>query len=424
MSNLSNAEHAHALAHAQQLDAADPLATHRDKFALPRGVIYLDGNSLGALPKTVAERLQRAIRDEWGTGLIRSWNEADWYPAPQRVGAKVAALVGAKPNEVIACDSTTVNLFKVICAAAEAMKDDSARDVIVCETGNFPTDAYIVDSVAALYGKRVALANQDTIEATVASAGSALCAVALTHVHYKTGRLYDMPRITALVHANGGRMIWDLAHTAGVIPVQLHDWGVDYAVGCGYKYLNGGPGAPAYVYVREDLIGDLQQPLVGWHGHAAPFSFEQGYRAHPTIDRMLVGTAAQLSMIALDTALDAYADVDMNAVRAKSMSLTDFFIECFDTQLARHGFGLASPRDARVRGSQVSFTHPDGYAIMQALIEQGVIGDFRAPNILRFGFAPLYVSHADVASAIAIAADIMASEAWRAPKYAQKKAVT
>lgn len=422
MPNLSTPEL--ALARACELDASDSLAAHREKFMLPDGVIYLDGNSLGALPKAVSERLQRAIHDEWGVGLIRSWNDADWYPAPQRTGAKIAALVGAKPREVIACDSTTVNLFKVLCAAVNAQRHDIARDVIICEEGNFPTDAYIVDSVASLYGKRVILVNQDNVEATIANVGNKLCAVALTHVHYKTGRMYDMTGVTSLVHANGGRMVWDLAHTAGVIPVHLHDWHVDYAVGCGYKYLNGGPGAPAYVYVRDDLIASLEQPLVGWHGHAAPFSFEQGYRAHPTIDRMLVGTASQLSMIALETALDVYTNVDMNAVRAKSMSLTSFFIDCFDAQLAPHGFGLASPRDARTRGSQVSFTHRDGYAIMQALIERGVIGDFRAPDILRFGFAPLYLSHCDAANAIAIAAEIMRSGGWRDPKYAQKKAVT
>jgi kynureninase len=412
------------LTRAKQLDAADPLAAYRDQFHLPDGVIYLDGNSLGALPKAVVARMREAVEHEWGVGLIRSWNDAGWYPAPQRVGAKVAALIGANANEVIACDSTTVNLFKVLCAAANAAKDDRTRNIIVCEEGNFPTDAYIVDSVADLYGKRVVLANQDNVEQTIADASNALCAVALTHVHYKTGRMYDMPRVTALVHANGGKMIWDLAHTAGVIAVKLNEWRVDYAVGCGYKYLNGGPGAPGYVYVREDLIASVEQPLVGWHGHAAPFSFAQSFTPHAKIDRMLVGTAPQLSMIALETALDAYRGIDMNLVRAKSQSLTSFFIECFDEALAPFGFGLASPRDANVRGSQVSFTHEHGYAIMQALIERGVIGDFRAPNILRFGFAPLYVSHEDAANAIGVATEIMRSGVWKDAKYAQKKAVT
>jgi kynureninase len=410
-----------ALIHAKTLDAADPLAHCRDRFILPDGVIYLDGNSLGALPKGVNERLHRAINEEWGVGLIRSWNDADWYPAPQRVGAKIAGLIGATPREVISCDSTTVNLFKVLCAALEALPE---RDTIICEEGNFPTDAYIAERTAKLYNKRVVLANQDNIEALIAEAGERLCVVALTHVHYKTGRMYDMQNVTALTHKNGGRVIWDLAHTGGVIAVQLHDWHVDYAVGCGYKYLNGGPGAPAYVYVREDLIASLDQPLAGWHGHAAPFSFEQGYRAHPTIDRMLVGTASQLSLISLEAALAAYDGVAMSAVRAKSQSLTGLFIELFDAQLAHFGFGLATPRDASKRGSQVSFTHPDGYAIMQAVIARGVIGDFRAPDILRFGFAPLYLTHQDVANAIAMIADVMQTDEWKRPEFAQKKAVT
>lgn len=414
--NFDTAQHA-----AQTLDQADPLAHCRDRFSLPKGVIYLDGNSLGALPKGVNERLHRAINEEWGVGLIRSWNDADWYPAPQRVGAKIAALIGASVEEVISCDSTTVNLFKVLCASMEA---NPARDTIVCEEGNFPTDAYITERAAKLYGKRVLLASQDTIETVIAEADDRLCTVALTHVHYKTGRMLNMKRVTALTHAVGGRIIWDLAHTAGVVPVQLHAWNVDYAVGCGYKYLNGGPGAPAFVYVREDLIAALDQPLAGWHGHAAPFSFEQGYRAHPAIDRLLVGTASQLAVISLEAALTAFDGVSMLDVRKKSESLTGLFISLFDTRLAQFGFELVTPRDASERGSQVSFTHPDGYAIMQAVIARGVIGDFRAPNILRFGFAPLYLSHQDIVNAVAIIADVMHSEEWKRAEFAHKKAVT
>jgi kynureninase len=298
------------------------------------------------------------------------------------------------------------------------------REILVAEEGGFPTDAYIAESAAALFGKKVLLADQDSIESVITRAGVQLCVVALTHVHYKTGRMYDMRRVTDVAHAQGGRIIWDLAHTAGVIPVQLHDWRVDYAVGCGYKYLNGGPGAPAFVYVREDLVAGVEQPLKGWHGHAAPFAFEQGYRAHSGIERMLVGTAPQLSLLALEEALHAYDGVDMAAVRAKSQSLTSFFIELYDSQLQGHGFGLASPRDAEVRGSQVSLTHPQGYAIVQALIERGVIGDFRAPDILRFGFAPLYISHAEVAASVRILGEVMAAGAWQEAKYQQRKAVT
>jgi kynureninase len=410
-----------AFTYAQTLDATDALAHKRNEFFLPEGVIYLDGNSLGALPKGVAARMQHAIEQEWGVGLIRSWNDADWYPAPQRVGGQIANLIGAKAHEVIACDSTTVNLFKVLCAAAEALPE---RSILICEEGNFPTDAYITESTAALYGKRILMAHQDNIEEVITQAGSDLCAVALTHVHYKTGRMLEMARVTQLVHAQGGRMVWDLAHSAGVIAVQLNAARADYAVGCGYKYLNGGPGAPAYVYVREDLHASLTQPLQGWHGHAAPFAFEQAYRPHPTLDRLLVGTASQLSLIALEEALKVYADVSMQAVRSKSESLTQLFIELFDQHIAPLGFGLASPREAAQRGSQVSFTHTDGYAMMQALIARGVIGDFRAPNILRFGFAPLYVSYADVVRSMQILREVVVSGDWQKPEYQQRKAVT
>jgi kynureninase len=410
-----------ALSHALALDTFDTLALQREQFSLPQGVIYLDGNSLGALPKGVAPRMQHAIEQEWGVGLIRSWNDANWYPAPQRVGGQIAALIGAKANEVITCDSTTVNLFKVLCAAAEALPE---RRILICEEGNFPTDAYITQSTAALYGKRILMANQSNIEEVITQAGKDLCAVALTHVHYKTGRMLDMAHITSLVHQQGGRIIWDLAHSAGVINVQLNAANADYAVGCGYKYLNGGPGAPAYVYVREDLQGNLQQPLQGWHGHAAPFAFEQAYRPHPTLDRLLVGTASQLSLIALEEALKVYADVSMQSVRKKSASLTQLFIELYDQHIAPLGFGLASPREAALRGSQVSFTHESGYAIMQALIERGVIGDFRAPNILRFGFAPLYVTHADCVHAIRHLHEVMHTGQWKEQKYQARKAVT
>jgi kynureninase len=421
----SASPHAHALAaaqaHAEALDAADPLAHKRDAFFLPPGVIYLDGNSLGALPKSVAPRMQRAIEQEWGVGLIRSWNDADWYPAPQRVGGQIAQLIGAKPHEVITCDSTTVNLFKVLCAAALALPE---RNTFICEEGNFPTDAYITESTAALYGKKILLANQDSIAPMIAQAGSDLCAVALTQVHYKTGRMLDMAHVTQLVHAQGGRMIWDLAHSAGAICVQLNECHADYAVGCGYKYLNGGPGAPAFVYVREDLIAQLDQPLKGWHGHAAPFGFEQAYRAHAGLDRLLVGTASQLSLIALEESLKVFSDVSMQAVRSKSESLTQLFIDLYDAHIAPLGFGLATPRDKAQRGSQVSFTHEAGYAIMQAVIERGVIGDFRAPNICRFGFAPLYVTHVDCVRAIGVLLEVMQTGAWKDAKYRARKAVT
>jgi kynureninase len=410
-----------ALVRAKAQDAQDPLATKRALFHLPEGVIYLDGNSLGALPRSIAARMQEALQQEWGEGLIRSWNDANWYPAPQRVGAQIARLMGAKAHEVIACDSTSINLFKVLCAAAQALPE---RHIIIGEEGNFPTDAYITDGVATLMGKQVLLAHQDNIAEKIAQAGHQLCAVALTQVHYKTGRMLDMAHVTQLVHAQGGRMIWDLAHSAGAVVVDLNAARVDYAVGCGYKYLNGGPGAPAFVYVREDLIASVQQPLQGWFGHTTPFTFEQAYTPAKDLSRLLVGTSSMLSLIALEEALHVFDDVSMPALRQKSELLTQLFIDLFDMHLAPMGFGLATPRRPSERGSQVSLTHESGYAIMQALIERGVIGDFRAPNILRFGFAPLYVSHTDCVHAIRMLCEVMASGVWQEAKYQAKKAVT
>ena len=410
-----------AFVKAQQLDAQDALAPKRDLFALPEGVIYLDGNSLGALPKSMSARMAKAVEQEWGRGLIRSWNDAGWYEATARVGAQIAQIIGAKANEVVACDSTSINLFKVMCAAAQALPE---RKIIICEEGNFPTDAYIGEGVAGLIGKQILLANQDNIEEKIAQAGAQLCFVSLTQVHYKTGRMLDMARVTQLVQAQGARTIWDLAHSAGALVVQLNACKADYAVGCGYKYLNGGPGAPAFVYVREDLQGDLQQPLQGWFGHATPFSFDQAYVPAQGIARLLVGTTGVLSMTALEEALKIYEGVSMQAIRAKSSSLTQLFIDLYDAHIAPLGFGLATPRDATRRGSQVSFTHEQGYAIMQALIAQGVIGDFRAPNILRFGFAPLYVSHVDVVRSVQLLCEIFTSKAWVNPEFQQRKAVT
>jgi kynureninase len=410
-----------ALKSAQALDAQDPLASSRQLFSLPDGVIYLDGNSLGALPRSVPERIQSAVTEEWGNRLIRSWNESGWYESTSRVGAKLAALIGAKSNEVVACDSTSINLFKVMCAAALAQPE---RRIIICEEGNFPTDAYITDGAAALYGKQVVLATQDNIEEKIREAGAQLCAVTLTQVHYKTGRMLDMARVTSLVHAQGGRMIWDLAHSAGAVRVDLNAAKADYAVGCGYKYLNGGPGAPAFVYVREDLQASMQQPLQGWFGHATPFTFDQAFVPAQGMQRMLVGTTSVLSMIALEESLKAFEGVSMKAVRAKSESLTQLFIDLYDAHIAPLGLGLATPRETAQRGSQVSFTHSDGYAIMQAVIARGVVGDFRSPNILRFGFAPLYNSYVDVVRSVEILREVIDSGVWKQPEFQAKKAVT
>lgn len=410
-----------SLSSAQALDQSDPLASLRERFLLPEGVIYLDGNSLGALPKGVAERVQDAILKEWGVGLIRSWNDAQWYPAPLRVGHQIARIIGAKPQEVVACDSTSVNLYKALGAALKMRPD---RKKIVCERGNFPTDAYIVASIAEQCGLEVVYAEQLDVARAIAAAGADLAVVQLTQVNYKTGRIYDMAAITAQTQAQGGLVIWDLAHSAGVLDVQLNECKVDFAVGCGYKYLNGGPGAPAFVYVREDLLVSIQQPLQGWHGHKAPFAFTHEYEAHPGIDQMLVGTASQLGLIAFEKALEAYDGICLADVRKKSMALGDFFIRLIDEQLAPFDFGLASPRAALERGSQVALTHPQGYAIMQAVIARGVIGDFRAPNILRFGFAPLYIGFEDLWASVQIIKEVMQGRLWDRPEYLQQKAVT
>jgi kynureninase len=413
-------------ASAAQLDAQDPLAHCRDRFNLPDGVIYLDGNSLGALPKAVAPRLKIAVEQEWGVGLIRSWNDADWYPAPQRVGARVAQLIGAAGDEVIMADSTSVNLFKVLIAALRLQKAQPDRNVILTESGNFPTDGYIAHGAADLVGARFKMVEPADI---MAALDESVAVVTLTHVNYKTGRLHDMAAITKRAHAVGALVVWDLAHTAGAMPCDLNGCvtggaGADFAVGCGYKYLNGGPGAPAFVFAAKRHHAAMRQPLTGWHGHAAPFAFTDDYKAGTGMDAMLVGTASQLGLIALEAALTAFDGVDMNQLRAKSLGLTDLFMALVKQELGEFGFGRVTPENHADRGSQVALTHPEGYAIMQAVIAKGVIGDFRAPNILRFGFAALYVSYNDVWNAIAVIKEIMQTSAWQAPQFMQKKAVT
>ncbi len=401
---------------ALRMDGEDLLRACRERFTLPEGVNYLDGNSLGALPRSVAPRLQRAVEQEWGVGLIRSWNDADWYPAPQRVGARIARLIGAAADEAIVADSTSVNLFKVLVAA---LRMQPGRTRIVGELGNFPTDGYIASGVAELMrAEFMAVESHQLLEAI----DERTAIVSLTHVNYKTGRVYDMAGITRRAHEVGALVVWDLCHTAGAMPCDLNGCNADFAVGCGYKYLNGGPGAPAFVFVAKRHHPQLNQPLTGWHGHARPFAFVDAYEAAPGMDRMLVGTAPQLSLIALEAALEAFDGVDMQMLRRKSLALTGLFIRLVDQELS--GFGLATPREDESRGSQVSLTHEQGYAIMQALIARGVIGDFRAPDILRFGFAALYVRFIDVWNAVAELKDVMASQAWATPRFQQRKAVT
>lgn len=403
-------------ADAKQLDAHDPLAGARARFELPQGVIYLDGNSLGAMPKAVLPRMQQTLEQEWATGLIRSWNDADWYLAPQRVGNRIAPMIGAGEGEVVCADSTGVNLFKVLVAA---LRMRPGRKKIVGERGNFPTDVYIGSGVAELMGAQMVALEPAEVLAAI---DQDTAIVSLTHVNYKTGRVYDMAAITRRAHEVGALVVWDLCHTVGAMPCDLNGCDADFAVGCGYKYLNGGPGAPAFVFVAKRHQGAVHQPITGWHGHAQPFAFTHDYEPAAGIERMLVGTASQIGLLCLEAALTAFDGIELAALRRKSVALTELFITLADQELS--GFGLASPREAAQRGSQVSLTHPQGYAIMQALIARGVIGDYRAPDILRFGFAPLYVRFVDVWDAIAALKDVMATKAWNTPEFLTRKAVT
>ena len=408
--------------HAEELDAADPLAHHRDSFLLPDGVRYLDGNSLGALPRGVVERVTHTMREEWGTQLIRSWNDAGWWELPGRVGAKLAPLIGAGGHEVTIADSTSVNLFKVMVAAVR-MRPGRRR--IVVEAGTFATDLYLIDEAARLTATTVVTvpngADAATIEAALDDDTAAVC---FTHVDYRTGQMHDLSAVTAAVHDVGALMIWDLAHSTGAVPVDLTAAQADFAVGCGYKYLNGGPGAPSHVFAAARHHDRIDQPLAGWHGHARPFEFEPAYTPAPGIARLGCGTPPLLSLVAFDAALDVWATVDMAALRTKSLALGDLLIGLADERLARHGFIVASPRDGAARGSQVSLAHPDGFAMMQALIHGGTIGDFRAPDLLRFGFTPLYLRHVDVWDAVDDLAAIAETRSWDDPRFTTRRPVT
>jgi kynureninase len=408
------------------LDAADPLAPLREQFHIPEGLIYLDGNSLGVLPRATAARVQQVVQQEWGQGLIGSWNSAGWMALPQRVGDKIARLVGAGAGELVVADSTSVNLYKVLAAALSLVRQDAPeRRTIVSERHNFPTDLYIAESLAAERGFTLVLA--DRPEDLPALQGEHTAVLMLTHVNYRSGRMHDMAAVTRAAQAAGARVVWDLAHSAGAVPVDLNGANADFAVGCGYKYLNGGPGAPAFVWVHPRHVERFWQPLAGWIGHAAPFEFTPGYRPAAGIARYLCGTPAVLSLAALecgvDTVLAAEAVGGMAALRAKSLALTRLFAE--RVMATCPGLALASPEADAERGSQVCFSHPAiGYAVVQALIARGVVGDFRAPDILRFGFTPLYLRFADAWDAAEHLRQVLASEEWRRPEFHQRRAVT
>ena len=414
------------------LDSRDPLAPLRDQFALERvdaaGIIYLDGNSLGVLPKAAIERARSVVENEWGVDLIRSWTAAGWIDLSQRIGDKIAPLVGAGPGEIIVADSTSVNLFKALSAA---LAINPGRLRILSERANFPTDNYIAETFARERGLELTLVDHDEIASHL---DDRVAILMLTHASYRTGRMYDMTAMTRSAKDAGAVTIWDLAHSAGAVPVDLHGAGADLAVGCGYKYLNGGPGAPAFIWVHPRHTERLDRegwrpPLSGWLGHAQPFAFEPHYQPAKGIQRFICGTPPVLSMAALecgvDTVLAAGDRGGMTAIRNKSLALTDLFMRLVEERCAGRGFTIVTPREPGQRGSQVSIAHPDdGYAIMQAMIARGVIGDFRPPDILRFGFTPLYTRFADVWDAVDRLEQVMASDAWRDPRFAVRAAVT
>ena len=429
----------------QQRDASDPLRSLCDLFSIPDGVIYLDGNSLGVMPRSAAARAAQVVSQEWGQGLIRSWNTAGWFDLPQRLGNQIAPLIGAGPGEVVATDTTSINLFKVLSSALSiAQVDHPTRRVLLSERSNFPTDLYIAEGLCAERGYTLKLVEPDEIAAAL---GSEVAILMLTHVNYRTGAMHDMAAVTQAAHAAGATVVWDLAHSAGAVPVDLRNAGADFAVGCGYKYLNGGPGAPAFVWVnpkhanRTDL--PFLQPLTGWWGHAAPFAFTPDYRPAPGIDRYLCGTQPIVSLSLLECGLDGFKAAEplggMAALRTKSLALTDLFIALVEQRCQGYGLGLATPRAHAQRGSQVCLTreHAAGgalgsgaFAIMQALIARGVIGDYRAgdggvhKDILRFGLTPLYIGFEQVWNAVEHLRQVLETQEWRKLEFSQQRSVT
>jgi len=409
------------LAAVKAMDASDPLRSMRDRFILPEGLIYLDGNSLGAASHSAYAEIDKASRHEWGQNLIRAWNRDGWFEMPLELGDRIGRLIGAAPGQTVVADTTSINIYKALHAAMGLRPD---RSVIVAEGASFPTDLYIAEGVASTRpGTTLRLEGVDaeTIEELI---DETVAVVLVNQVNYKSGELRDMAELTRKAHEAGVLVIWDLCHTAGAMPVDLDGAKADFAVGCGYKYLNGGPGAPAFIYVATRHLGQARQPLSGWWAHARPFAFEPGFDAGSGIRRFQCGTQPILSLRALKGALDIWDDVDMQVLRAKSVALTDLFIKLVEARCAGLGLTLGSPRDANRRGSQVSFSHDNAYAVMQALIERGVIGDFRAPETVRFGFTPLYTSYEDVWNAVEILEDILRSGVWQAPRFAVRSAVT
>jgi kynureninase len=394
------------------LDARDPLAPLRDQFDLPEGVIYLDGNSLGARPRAALARVQEVVAHEWGRDLIRSWNSAGWFDLPRRLGDRLAPLIGARAGEVVVTDSTSLNLFKALAAALDmqASGAGAGRRVLVTERSNFPTDIYMAQGLTSWLDRGYSVRLADSGEELAAAIDADCAVVMLTHVNYRSGYQHDMEALTRHAHEAGALVVWDLAHSAGAVPLDLHAAAADFAVGCTYKYLNGGPGAPAFIWVPARHQAAFTQPLSGWWGHANPFAMAPGFVPGSGIGRALCGTQPIASLAMVECGLDVFEQTSMQAIRAKSLALTDLFIELVEARCGAHPLGLVTPREHARRGSQVSFTHPHGYAVMQALIARGVIGDYREPAIMRFGFTPLYTGFADVWDAVEVLKQILDRE--------------
>jgi kynureninase len=405
---------------ARRRDAADPLRDYRSQFVLPPGVVYLDGNSLGALPRATAERIAQVITSEWGKDLIRSWNVHDWINSPLKLGAKLGGIIGAAEDEVVVTETTSINLFRLVLAALELRPE---RTDVVTESGNFPTDLYVTRAAVELYGRGKRL-KVTTRKAILDSVGDSTALVVLTHVHYRTGEMYDLPALTREVHARGALMLWDLSHSAGAVPVDLDGANVDFAVGCGYKYLNGGPGAPAFLYVSRRHHSAARNVIPGWHGHAAPFDFTDDYKPAQGVRRFLAGTPSIIANSALETGVDIVRAAGMERIAAKSRDLSEYFIALVEEECKGFGLKLVSPRLPDRRGSHVSYAHLHGYEIMQALIDRSVIGDFRAPDVMRFGFTPLYTSFEDIWLAVDKLREILAGRHWEDPRFRVRALVT
>jgi kynureninase len=400
-----------------RMDAADTVS-RRLLFKLPPNTIYLDGGSLGAMPASVTPRMEKALDEEWAMGIIRSWNDAGWYYAPQRAGGKIAKLLGVEENEVIVADSTSVNLFKVLMAA---MRMRPNRKIIVAERTSFPTNTYLAESVARLMGAKVRWVETSDIDHVI---NDDTAVVSLTHVNYRTSRRYQLGTVTRRAHGAGALMVWDVCHSVGVMPLELNRHAVDFAVGCGYKYLNGGPGAPSHVFVANRHLANLDQPLTGWHGHAKPFDFSETYTPHPGIEKMLVGTAPQLGVLALEEALKVYDGINLAAVRAKSVALSGLFIDLVDQELDNLGFAVGSPRTADERGSHISLVHVHAHPITQAMIARNIVNGFRTPDMLRFGLAPLYTRFIDIWETVGALKEIVLRGAWDTPEFKIRKTVS